>query len=432
MFAGISIILVFLVMAVLMMSRRLPALLALPLMALGVGLISGVAYPWSAQEEGLGRFLGETILTQGSTKLAQAMMFTIFGSILSQVVMRLGIAARLVGLTAEYAGQHKGRLALLLTAITAICFTSVTGLGAVIMIGSLVLPIMIGAGLSAPLAAGLMLFAIALGGVFNPAILGFYMDVLQLPQATVQSYVAAYGALLGLTTLVFWGVGCYRERQSFNWAQVETPSAPAVPWWSLITPILPIALILGCDLPIIPAFAVGIVWGVLSVAPRQAVQNLSAATLEGLKDVAPVLGLFIGLGMCLNAMTATPTKVVMEPLLEAVIPTSPWGFTLFFFLLAPLALYRGPLNMYGLGAGVAGILLGSQFLPPTAILAAFFSVGQVQGVCDPTNTQNVWLAQFTKTTTERLLKDTLPYVWAFVALALLWATFVAGALNWPS
>ena len=171
---------------------------------------------------------------------------------------------------------------------------------------------------------------------------------------------------------------------------------------------------------------------IITVAPRQAVHNLSAATLEGLKDVAPVLGLFIGLGMCLNAMTATPTKVVMEPLLEAVIPTSPWGFTLFFFLLAPLALYRGPLNMYGLGAGVAGILLGSQFLPPTAILAAFFSVGQVQGVCDPTNTQNVWLAQFTKTTTERLLKDTLPYVWAFVALALLWATFVAGALNWPS
>ena len=94
-----------------------------------------------------------------------------------------------------------------------------------------------------------------------------------------------------------------------------------------------------------------------------------------------------------------------------------------------MALYRGPLNMYGLGAGVASILLGSSILPPTAILAAFFSVGQVQGVCDPTNTHNVWLAQFTKVNADKLLKTTLPYVWAFVGVALAWAAFVADALG---
>ncbi len=430
MFAGILIILVFFVFAALMMSRKLPALLALPAMAVTVGLISGCAYNWTEGEGTFAQFIFDTVITQGSVKLSQAIMFAAFGSILSQVVMRNGIAAHLISLAAEYAGRHKTWLAVLLTFITAVCFTSVTGLGAVIMIGSLVLPIMIGVGISAELAAGLMLFAIALGGIFNPANLGFYLDVLKLPQAVVQEYVVAYGALFALTTLVYLGVGMYRERGSFNWAQsVELPKTK-VPLVALLTPILPIALIFCFGMPIIPAFIVGILWGVLTTDPRRCVNNLSAAVLEGLKDVAPVLGLFVGLGMCLGAMTAEPTKAVMAPILAAVIPGRPLSFVLVFSVLAPLALYRGPLNMYGLGAGVASILLGSNLMAPTAILAAFFGVGQVQGVCDPTNTHNVWLAQFTKVGAEKLLKATLPYVWAFVVVALLWAAFVAKALSW--
>ncbi|MCR4783194.1 MAG: transporter [bacterium] len=429
MFAGILIVVIFLIFAALMMTRKLPALLALPAMAVVVGLVAGVFYDWSNSESTLGQFIFDTVLTQGSVKLAQAMMFAAFGSILSQVVMRSGIATRLISLTAEYAGRHKFWLALILTLMTAVCFSSVTGLGAVIMIGSLVLPIMMGVGLSASFSAGLMLLAIALGGIFNPVNLGFYVDVLKLPQDTVQSYVLVYGILLSVTTLVFLGVGMWRERGSFNWAEsAELPKSRAsLP--SLITPVLPVLLIFVFNMPIIPAFVVGIIWGILTTEPKKAVNNLSAAVLEGLKDIAPVLGLFIGIGMCLAAMTAEPTRLVMEPLLQAIIPQTPWAFVLIFFVLAPMALYRGPLNMYGLGAGVASILLGSSILPPTAILAAFFSVGQVQGVCDPTNTHNVWLAQFTKVNADKLLKTTLPYVWAFVGVALAWAAFVADALG---
>lgn len=298
------------------------------------------------------------------------------------------------------------------------------------MLGSLALPILVGAGISGTFAAGLMLFAIALGGVFNPAILGFYQDTLKLPLEVVKDYVLVYGGLLALTTLAFLAVGGLRERRTFAWALVTDQTPPSkVPLPALLTPILPIALIMLVDLPIIPAFLVGVAWGVLTTDPRNALNNLTAATLEGLKDVAPVIGLFMGIGMALNGMMAEPTKAVIAPFLQAVIPHSPLPFVLFFTVFAPLALYRGPFNFYGLGAGVAGLILGAGLLPPVAIMAAFFAVGQIQGVCDPTNTHNVWLAQFTHTSTERLLKDTIPYVWAFVFLALVWAVFVAGALR---
>ncbi len=419
------------------MTRRLPALIALPAMAVVIAVISGFFYDWGAvSAEGnaprsLSEFLLVSVLSEGPVKLASAMIYAAFGSVLSQMVMRTGIANRLISLTAEYSGENRFRLAALLTVIVAVCFSSVTGLGAVIMIGSLVLPILIGTGLSATYCVCLMLFAIAWGGIFNPAVLGFYIDTLKVDPNVMHTYVVAYGIMMGLATLAYFAIQGYKERRSFNWSAPApaVENAKSVPLLALFTPLIPIALILTLNMPIIPAFLVGILWGAFTSRAGSPVSLITASTLEGLKDVSPVLGLFMGIGMALNAMMAEPTKAVLTPFLQAVVPTHPLPFVLFFVILAPLALYRGPLNFYGLGAGIAGLLLGTQILPGVAIMAAFFAVGQLQGVCDPTNTHNVWLGQFAKVNTGEIVKQTLPYVWGFAALALIWAVYFQGALN---
>jgi hypothetical protein len=442
---GLLIIATFGVFAAMMMSRRMPALLALPCMAVIVALISGAFYDWSqlpaeSEFKDFWSFIQVHVMTKGAARLAEPIMYTVFGSILSQLVIRAGIAQRIVSVAAEYAGDRKMVLAGLLTLVVAFSFTSLTGLGAVIMLGSLVLPILLGAGLSAEFCACLMLFAIATGGIFNPAILGNYETIFQVQRETVQHYVMLYGGLLALTTLMFFIVEGRKEK-SYAWSVVTQapPSTPMSPL-ALLTPILPIALLLisgllhdrygiGYKWEIIPAFVVGIVFGALTTDPKRALQNVTAATLEGLKDVAPVLGLFIGIGMALNAMMAEPTKVVMAPFLVGILPKTSLTYVLFFTLLAPLALYRGPLNFFGLGAGIAALILGAKLMPAVALMAAFFAVGQIQGVCDPTNTSNVWLATFTKSSTERFLKRTLPYVWGFVAVALAYAALGAGVMR---
>ena len=442
---GLLIIATFGVFAVLMMTRRMPALLALPCMAVIIAIISGSFFDWSklpadSEFKDFWSFIQIHVMTKGAARLAEPIMYTVFGSILSQLVIRAGIAQRIVSVAAEYAGDRKMVLAGLLTLVVAFCFTSLTGLGAVIMLGSLVLPILRGAGLSAEFCACLMLFAIATGGIFNPAILGNYEKIFGLQREVVQHYVVLYGGLLALTTMVFFIVEGRKEK-SYAWSVVaETPPATSMSPLALLTPILPIALLLisgflhdrygiGYKWEIIPAFVVGIVYGALTTDAKRALQNVTAATLEGLKDVAPVLGLFIGIGMALNAMMAEPTKVVMAPFLSSILPQSSAGYVVFFTLLAPLALYRGPLNFFGLGAGIAALILGAGLMPAVAPMAAYFAVGQIQGVCDPTNTSNVWLATFTKSSTERFLKRTLPYVWGFVALALAYAAVGAGVMN---
>jgi hypothetical protein len=46
-------------------------------------------------------------------------------------------------------------------------------------------------------------------------------------------------------------------------------------------------------------------------------------------------------------------------------------------------------------------------------------VGQIQGVCDPTNTHNVWIANYVGSDVQKILRRTLGYVWAAAAVGLI-------------
>ena len=414
---GILILLVFLVAAALMFTRRLPALLALPLMAILIGLIVGCSQPVVTLAS-LKELIFVQILTKGASRMAAAMVTTMFGAILSQVVMRQGIAQQFIRWAAEYAGDRKMLLGLVLFAVVAFNFSALSGLGAVIMLGSLVLPILVSSGFTPLYAATLMLLGIGLGGMFNPANWRFYEELLLLPEDQVKFYAVRVSAVLLAVSLFYLIFEGRRQSKVFAWAAInDEPEVPRVPLAALLTPIVPPALMLLFKWPDIPAFMAAILYGCLTTQPRRLVANVTAAILEGLKDVGPVVALFVGLGMTLNATMDESAKAIMNPFLENVLPSSPVGYVAFFTLLAPLALYRGPLNLYGLGAGFAALMAKSAVLPPLAVMTAFMSVGQMQSVCDPTNTANVWIGQFVQVSPEGILNRGRGLVLAFASAA---------------
>lgn len=426
---GILILLVFLVAAALMFTRRLPALLALPLMAILIGLIVGCSQP-EVTLASLKALIFDQILTKGAVRMAGPMVTTMFGAVLSQVVMRQGIAQQFIRWAAEYAGDRKMLLGLVLFAVVAFNFTTLSGLGAVIMLGSLVLPILVSSGFTPIYAATLMLLGIGLGGMFNPANWKFYEDLLGLSQDQVKFYalrVAGVMLVVALFYLIFEG---RRQSKVFAWAAInEEPEGPRVPLPALFTPILPPFLMIAFGWSDIPAFMAAIFYGCAVTQPSRLVSNITAAILEGLKDVGPVVALFIGLGMTLIATMDESAKAIMNPFLQSVLPSSPVGYVAFFTLLAPLALYRGPFNLYGLGAGFAALMAKSAVLPPLAVMTAFMSVGQMQSVCDPTNTANVWIGQFVQVSPEKILKHTIPYIMLFIFLSLTAMVTLAGVLQ---
>lgn len=467
MLTGILCLAVFLVMALAMYGRRLSALLALPLMAVAISLIGGIE----------AKSIVKDVLAAGAVKLHNAYTATMFGAMLAELMNKHGMARSLVRFVAEFAGDSPFLLGLLLTGVTALLFSTLGGLGAVIMVGTIILPVMLSIGIPALAAAGLFLFGISLGGMFNLTNWQLYTDVLKIDQSTIVSFVVPFSLILALVILTFllielkdrrnlgyfaFGLlvlgGLYIPLSKFSptSASISTGSAaavsPASPFMivessyliagiglailavyallrhlrkqedlsgiSLLTPIVPLIFVLLFKWDIIPAFMLGLTFGTLTTWRRDSINVLTRSIIDGVSNVIPAVLLMMGIGMLIAAVMDKGVSAAITPIITAVVPQSPLMYVIGFTLLAPFALYRGPLSLWGMGSGLVSLIVNVTTLSAQAVMGMLMSVGQVQGVCDPTNTQNIWIATYLGVDTQVILKKTIPYAWLAVLLGL--------------
>ncbi len=404
---GLFVLGIFLIFAVLMYARRLPALLAVPLMALAMALAAGVPF---VQLGG--------IVTAGSAALAPVYVAVIFGALLGRVALDTGIARTLVNLAAEYGGDRPFALALVICAVVAVLFTSLSGLGAIIMVGSVVLPIMMTTGVPRKVASTMFLMAFALGFIFNIANWTFYTKLFGVvPQQMVRYAIAL--AVVDAVALLAYAVVAFRRDRGYATHAVAAGSEPKekVNPFALAAPILPLVLYYALHMDATPAFAISAIYGAVLARPRDAVRTLVAAAIRGVEDVAPAILLFVGIGILLTATSEPQFRAALDPLVRGGWLRNPVAYVVAFGLASPLVLYRGPLNPFGVGIAIFTALLASHALPPIVIVAAVMAVVQVQNVCDPTNTANVWVANFTGTPIDEITKRTLPFQVAVATVA---------------
>lgn len=398
--AGVLLVLVFAIFAALMYARVMPALLALPLMAISMAGVARV--PLSD--------IG-TVVSTIPPNIAAYILILIFGAMLGRVTMQTGIAAKIINFAAEFGGDRPALLAMVLCAAVAILFTSLSGLGAIIMVGSIVLPVMMTVGVPRKVAAPLFLLAFALGFIFNIVQWNFYTKYFGVTQQQMQHFALVLAGIDVVALLAFAFVGFRASRDYATWAvsAAELPKARSVPWFALLTPILPIVLYFGLKVDAIVAFALSAIYGVVSTSPTRAIQTLVACAIRGLEDVAPAVLLMIGIGMLLTATKTPQVSAALRPLVASDALRNPLFYVCVFGVLSPLVLYRGPLNPFGVGIAVFTVLFTAHVLPPVILVAAIMAVVQVQNVCDPTNTANVWIANYTGVALNEITRRTLPY-----------------------
>ncbi len=456
-FSGVLLLGGFVLFAALMVMRLLPALLALPLMAAWIAWVAGLPFLTWANE----------VLLGGAMRLSSAIALVVFGAMFARVIQKTGISNAIIKKAAELAGDRPIAIALLMLAATAFVFTGMSGLGAVLMVGSIALPIMTSAGIASLDAAVILLLGINLGlianiasygtyiGIFgSEAALYFYFPGIAIAAITAIAYILRHvprgsggeGSLLELASSVLRGLlsvpfsllqvlGKMLSRKSEGLVRKrkELPAA------ALIAPVLPLifiglaGMVFGLGSPkngaidpvaaAILGFLLASVYASLVTRPAQTVNLLAGALVEGIQDVAGVLFLFMGIGMLVTATAHPLAAPVLNPILTAILPTSLTGLLLAFALFAPAALYRGPFNMFGMGAGIAAILVGAGTFPPEALCGMFLAVGFVQAVADPTNSHNTWIGGFTGVDTAVILRRILPYSWAMCLLMLLCVAF---------
>ncbi|MEU9955007.1 transporter [Streptomyces sp. NPDC050982] len=429
---GVVILLVMAAGVALMLTRKLSTAFALTLLAVAIAFLAGA--PFTGKNSVL-----DTVLQEGAPALAATMIAIILGSWLAKLLDETGIAGTLVRKIVEFGGDRPTVVALGVLAVSALVGTVTGSAPAAMLAGIIGIPAMIAVGVPKVTAAGTVLMGIAVGIPFELPLWQFFSTALELPVPTVRGFMVKLFPFALAAALAFVLVETRRRGTEHAWSlkSVDSPGSSGspgakprsrraelgdAPWYALLAPAVPLVLALGFELAIIPSLLAGVLYALVTTTrPGEMNKRLLRTLYGGFEVAAPPLVLFIAIGILLAAVKLPGAVEALEPLVKSVSPQNPVVFVLVFTLFVPLCLYRGPLNVFGLGAGIAGVLIAAGIYPAVAVLGMATSYNQVFGVADPTSTQTVWSAQYAGVSPQQVMVRTLPYVWA-VALGGLCVT----------
>ena len=431
MLQGSLIIVAFVIIAALMITKKIPTLLALPLMAVVICIIAGVpAVGVDAEGNSIGWL--QTVVENGTVRMGSAIMAVIFGAWLGQLMNKTGVTENIIKKSAELGGDRPLIVTLIMVVACAVLFTTLSGLGSIIMVGSIVLPILISVGVPAMSAACIFLMAFTCGLTFNIANWKTFSSLFSLDIEQIKGFEIYMLAATAVATLILVFVEFKRNGVKFAFSAPVSEPTPTKQLTgvrgalAMVTPLIPIILVAAFKAPVCPAFMAGIIWILVftSKSFSKAMNTLVKTCYDGITDGGPAIILMIGIGILYLAVTHSMVKEVLNPFLLAVVPSSRIGYIIFFSLLAPLSLYRGPMNLFGLGSGIAALVIGLGTLSPLAVMGAFLAAERIQGCGDPTNTQNVWTANFVEVDVNGITKKLLPYLWAVAVIGVVVSAFI--------
>lgn len=419
---GVLILATFLFFAVLMFRQKIPTFFALFLMAIIIPAIAGAPL---TGDDGILK-----IVNNGSYNLASSIPALLFGAWVGEIMNQTGITKSIIRTASELAGDKPLVVAIVMYIVVAALFTSLTGLGAHIMVAMLVLPILTAVGIKPVAASCFLIMARSTGLVFNMSQWALYTSATGLDTQIISKFamiVSIVGLVVGLCYIVY----TLKIKKTTAWAApvnsldddiVEDKKVPVLAY---LTPIVPFILVIGFKWDIIPSLCVAALYGSITTSLKNNLFSVLSKTIhEAFKTSAPALVLYLMIGMLLLSMKNVYVKTILDELVNPILPNGRFGYILFFALLAPLCLYRGPLNLWGMGAGVITLLVGAGVMPGMAVVAGFLSVQLIQLSSDPTNTHDVWTADYFGIEVNSLTKGMLPPMWIASVIAIVIASFI--------
>jgi len=365
-----------------------------------------------------------------------------FGAFFGRILMSTGIASTLIRKTVELGGDKPRVTMTLLCVTTSVIFTTMTGIGPVISIAVIVIPILLSLGLP----ANITLFAF-MGSIMS----GIFANVVNFNQYQAM-FVAAnsgfskytyndyfkFGIICMIVTivvvLIVANISLNNNKISHAWAAKTSAgsadnNAPAISWFAVILPVIGVV---AFKFPIILGFLVSgfyalITCGKLKGSFTNICSMLAKLFADGAVDVAPMVGFLLMLSMFNNAaIFAAP---YFQTLLGNFIPTSTLIIAIVFAILTPLGFFRGPLNLVGCGAAILVVVISSPANFPIAFLYPLFAVTTIAPQhLDITQSWVAWGFGYTRVTTKDYMKMSIPTGWIVGFICCIIAYFMYGGL----
>ena len=348
----------------------------------------------------------------------------VFGAWFGRVLVDTGIAGYIIKKTVELAGDKPLMTALLLNIVCALIFCSAFGVGSVMAIGMIVLPIMFSLGIDKKTAVGSYMLAVASGMYLNIAYVSQFFAVFPNIQSDANyRRFAIIATVISVVIMIAFIVFNYmRQGKSRAFAAAAKVESKQLPWYCVIGPFVPIVMVSFFSWQPVPSFLLGIFLGLLftrnMTSYAKAVEKVQKTLYDGVADSGLLIGMLYGVNIFQAA--AKQVAPILQNLLGGIIPQDPVVLLIAFCVLSPIALFRGPLMIWGSGIALASILQAMGIFTEPYLFMLFLvpPVAIVASSC-PTQSWTMWALSYAKLEPKTYIKTNLPWGWiACVAIQI--------------
>lgn len=382
----------------------------------------------------------KNVYQTGPEDYAKSILVNIFfGAFFGRVLMDTGIAATLIRKVVELGGDRPRITLALLCIVTSLCFTSMTGIGPVISIAVIVMPILQALGIPSAIALFSFMGSIMAGICINVTNFTQYQGILGglnaefLTDYSYQQYFN-FGLIMMIVALVVVlvvaNLALNKQKIRHNWAasapKQPNDNAPAISWISVILPVL---LVVVFDCPVILSFILSALYALLVCKKftggfSKVCRMLAKQFSDGAVDVAPMVGFLLTLAMFNNA--ATYASPYFEAVIGNIFPQSALALALLFALIIPLGFFRGPTNLVGSGTAIAAVVLSVTSLPVSFLYPLFAVTTIVPQHLDITQSWVAWGLGYSKVSSKEYMKYSIPTGWIVGAILCVAVYFIFG------
>lgn len=377
-----------------------------------------------------------TIFAQPALNYGPTIIYIVFGSWFGRVLVDSGIAGSISHQTQRVGRKRPILAAILVCLVTMLIFVSAYGVGSVIAIGVILIPILFSLGL--PKHIAVVAFTLSIGAPMYINVVLFNQIKTFFPAVSYGTRYLKFGwigmgvQLIAVILFLLWHA---KDIHNNEISQINNESSQAANLvithrWQYITyiiPLVPVLLNMLFHWDAVPALILSTVLAMLLTGHlahgRQGLTFMNQTMKRAVADIADLIFFLLALAMFTASATANTPR--FKSIFELLLPHQTLWLAVGLGILAPLALFRGPLHVWGAGAATTAVLTATGLFSQWFLLPVLYVPTLLAVAIDVTQSWNIWALTYTKVDNRLFMKTGLPVVWlvAIINELIAWKMF---------
>ena len=366
----------------------------------------------------------QKVFAEPALNYGPTIMYIVFGSWFGRVLVDSGIAPAISETTNKVGKRRPLIAAILVVLVTSFIFISAYGVGSVIAIGVILLPILLSIGLPRDIA--LTAFALAVGAPMYLNVVLYNQIKAFFPHAHYGGTYLQFGWIAMGIQIVLIIIFLVLNRKKFDASHADenlakigalenqgTQEGNKVPKIAFIVPVIPVLMNMLFQWDAIPALTLATLIAIVLTGHARHykgfVKFLNDTIQQAISDIAGLIMFLMALIMFSGAASMNANR--FKPLFEAILPHDHLILALALGIFAPLAQFRGPLHVWGAGAATAAVLSGTGLFSDVFLLPLLYVPALMAVSTDITQSWNVWGLDYMKVQSKDFLKRGIPIMW---------------------